>query len=147
MKPNTREKDHKKKEETVLLTELSKKEITLLGRERMQEFQLKAVKIQKQVGSLENQKSEAGAGAYKKMIAFIVVGVVLIIAIIVVLVILLTPKKPADPFSQMINQMGKNASSGEIQDLAKQMEKGLGGLKEQSENIQGKKSLRQMKIL
>jgi hypothetical protein len=95
--------------------------------------------INSQVGSLENQKSEASAGAYKKMIAIIIGGVLLIIAIIVALVILLSPKKPADPLSQLMSQMGKNSPSGDIQDLAKQMEKGLGGLKEQSENIQGKK--------
>lgn len=91
--------------------------------------------INSEIGNLEGQQSEAGAKAHKQMIMIIVGGVLLVIAIIVALVILLTPKKPQNPFEQMMSESGapKDAAEG-----FGQMMKGFEGLAKQSETQQGK---------
>jgi uncharacterized phage infection (PIP) family protein YhgE len=99
--------------------------------------------IKAQIATLEQQKSEAGSGAYKKMIMIIVGGVVILIAIIIALVILLKPKSAEQ---QGIDELNKEFPSeqkskekpGSMEDAMKQLGKGFGGLKESSEKIQGK---------
>lgn len=49
--------------------------------------------VQAMIGGLERQKDDAQVGAYKKMMALIIGGLVLLAALAVVLVLLLSPKK------------------------------------------------------
>lgn len=89
------------------------------------------------IGDLERQKDAAAVSAHKKMVAIIISGVVLVMAIIIILFILLAPKDKGTPFSRILDQTGSSAQG--LQEIAQQMEKGLGGIKSESEKIQGKK--------
>lgn len=93
--------------------------------------------IQALIGGLERQKDESQVSAYKKMMAIIIGGIVLLTAIIVLLFILLAPKKNESPFGVLGVHEGAAAAS--MENLAQQMQKGFGGIKSESEKIQGKK--------
>jgi hypothetical protein len=93
--------------------------------------------IQSLMGGLERQKDESQVSAYKKMMAIIISGIVLLTAIIAALFILLAPKKNESPFGALGGHEGAAAAS--MENLAQQMQKGFGGIKAESEKIQGKK--------
>jgi len=93
--------------------------------------------IQALIGGLERQKDQVSVSAYKKMMTIIIGGIVLAAAIIVLLFILLAPKKKESPFSALGGPEGAAVKS--MEDLAQQMQKGLGGIKAESEKIQGQK--------
>lgn len=93
------------------------------------------------IGSLEGQANTTGASAYKKMMMIIIGGVIVIILIIVALVLILKPKDT--PEERLKNLFGGSSSeSGDSmssEDALKNFQQAMGGMKEQSEKIQGKK--------
>ena len=93
--------------------------------------------VQALIGGLERQKDGSQVSAYKKMMAILIGGVVLVVAIIVLLFILLAPGKKETSLSGLFDREGKAAKS--MEELAQQMQKGIGGIKAESEKIQGQK--------
>jgi len=93
--------------------------------------------VQSLIGGLERQKDEGQVSAYRKMKAILIGGLILAAAIIVILVILLSPKKKATPLGALGGGGGEAAQT--MENLAQQMQKGLGGLKAESEKAQGGK--------
>ena len=89
------------------------------------------------IGGLERQKDGLQVSAYKKMLAIVIGGIVLVVAIIVLLFMLLAPGKKEISFSSLLDREGKAAKS--MEELAQQMQKGIGGIKAESEKIQGQK--------
>ncbi len=89
------------------------------------------------IGSLEGQKDPATVSAYKKMMTLIIGGLVVLAAIVIALVLLLAPKKKEAPFAALLGE--KETAVQNLGELAVQMQKGLGGIKDESEKIQGKK--------
>ena len=89
------------------------------------------------IGNLEGQKDNAAVSAYKKMVAIIIAGVVLLAAIIILLFILLSPKDKGTPLSRLFDQTGTSAR--DLQNMTRQMGKGLSAINSASEKIQGKK--------
>jgi predicted nucleic acid-binding Zn-ribbon protein len=102
-----------------------------------QDIKIKMEGIQALMGGLEKQKDALQVSAYKKMMAIIIGGVILAAAIIVLLVILLTPKKKESPFTALDGV--EETAAKNIENLAQRMQKGFGGIKAESEKIQGKK--------
>jgi hypothetical protein len=93
--------------------------------------------VQALIGGLERQKDGSQVSAYKKMMAIIIGAIALVVAIIVLLFILLAPGKKETSLSSLFEREGKAAKS--MEELAQQMQKGMGGIKAESEKIQGQK--------
>lgn len=93
--------------------------------------------IQAMIGGLERQRDQAQVSAYKKMTAILIGGALLLLAVVVALVVLLAPKQRQRPPASLL-QGGSEAARG-LQELAGQLQKGLGGVAAASERIQGGK--------
>jgi len=93
--------------------------------------------VQALIGGLERQKDGLQVSAYKKMMAIVIGGIVLVVAIIVLLFILLAPGKKETSLSGLLDREERAAKS--MEELAQQMQKGIGGIKAESEKIQGEK--------
>jgi hypothetical protein len=93
--------------------------------------------VQALIGGLERQKDASQVSAYKKMMAILIGGIILLAAIVIVLFILLSPKKKESPFGALGGDAGAAVQS--MENLAQQMQKGLGGIKAESEKMQGEK--------
>jgi len=91
--------------------------------------------VQAMISGLERQKDRGQVSAYKKMMAIIIGGIALIAAIVIALFILLAPKKSASPIGGLGGPEGGAARN--MAELAQQMEKGFGGIKAESERLQG----------
>jgi len=89
------------------------------------------------IGGLERQKDGLQVSAYKKMMVIVIGSIILVVAIIVLLLILLAPKKKETPFSELFGREGTAVKN--VEEIAKQMQKGLGGIRAESEKIQGQK--------
>ncbi len=93
------------------------------------------------IGNLEGQANDSGSSAYKKMMMIIVGGIIIIIAIIVALVLILKPKDT--PEERLKNLFGGSSSESSDtttpEDAMKNFQQAMGGMKEQSEKLQGKK--------
>ncbi len=93
--------------------------------------------IQAMIGGLERQRDQAQVGAYHKMRVILIGGTLLLLALVVALLVLLAPKqRPRPPAG--LPQGAAEAARG-LQELAGQMQRGLGGVAAASERIQGEK--------
>lgn len=89
------------------------------------------------INGLESQKDATQVSAYKKMLAIITGAVILIAAAVIVLIMLLAPKKQVTPLGALFQ--GEEKAVESVAGLAQQMQKGLSGIKDESEKIQGHK--------
>ncbi|HDP93959.1 MAG TPA: hypothetical protein ENN40_01200 [Candidatus Aminicenantes bacterium] len=83
--------------------------------------------VQAAISGLEEQKDEAQVGAYKKMLAIIIGGLVLLAAIVVGLILLLSPKDSSATASG--KSAAIKAASKVHQEIAEQIEKRAAGRK------------------
>ncbi|MBN2345012.1 MAG: hypothetical protein JXO51_01390 [Candidatus Aminicenantes bacterium] len=92
--------------------------------------------MQALIGGLERQKEETQVSAYKKMMTIIIGAIVLLAALAVALILLLAPKKKASPLA--VAGPGQEGAQ-RMEQLAQAMQKGMEGIKAESEKIQGGK--------